>query len=77
MNVRRALLGSIRRYQRNGGGERLFMVDCNFEPSCSEFAYQAIERFGVFRGAYLAARRILRCTDRDCTTRRHDPVPPF
>ena len=71
----RFLVRMIRRYQRKGGGESVFMVDCNFEPTCSEFAVQAIERFGAVRGGVMAARRISRCTDRDCVTRKHDPVP--
>ena len=34
---------------------------CKFYPTCSEYARQAIERYGAWRGSYLAARRLLRC----------------
>jgi putative membrane protein insertion efficiency factor len=34
---------------------------CRFDPSCSEYMRQAIDKFGVARGAYLGAKRILRC----------------
>lgn len=34
---------------------------CRFTPSCSRYAIQALERFGFWRGGYLATRRILRC----------------
>ncbi|MFH2123858.1 MAG: membrane protein insertion efficiency factor YidD [Pseudomonadota bacterium] len=34
---------------------------CRFTPTCSTYAIEAIERYGAWRGAYLAARRILRC----------------
>lgn len=47
---------------------------CRFDPTCSVYAYQAIERFGVFRGSWLALRRLLRCHP---LSRRFgfDPVP--
>ncbi|MDZ7599417.1 MAG: membrane protein insertion efficiency factor YidD [Desulfobacterales bacterium] len=34
---------------------------CRFYPTCSNYAYQAIVRHGLFRGGYLSLRRILRC----------------
>lgn len=36
-------------------------VRCRYWPSCSEYAYQAIEKFGVFRGGAMGFWRILRC----------------
>jgi len=35
--------------------------NCRFYPSCSSYAVTAIERFGFFKGSYLAIRRLLRC----------------
>ena len=34
---------------------------CRYVPTCSEYAEEAIERFGVLRGSFMAAGRLLRC----------------
>ena len=34
---------------------------CRFVPTCSEYALQAIEKYGIIRGGSMAIRRILRC----------------
>jgi len=34
---------------------------CRYTPTCSEYAIQAINKYGPFRGGYLAIKRILRC----------------
>ncbi len=34
---------------------------CKFHPTCSQYAYEAIERFGIVRGFWLAIKRIGRC----------------
>ena len=34
---------------------------CRFVPTCSEYAKIAIDRFGAFKGSYLAIKRIIRC----------------
>jgi uncharacterized protein len=57
--VRRAAVAPIRVYQRlisPALGRR-----CKYEPTCSEYAAQAIRRFGILRGLVLAAWRLLRC----------------
>lgn len=55
----RLLIGIVQFY-------RLFLSawlgsQCRFEPTCSRYALQALERHGALAGSYLAARRILRC----------------
>ena len=46
---------------------------CRFEPTCSVYARDAIERHGLMRGAGLAARRLLRC--QPLARGGFDPVP--
>ena len=43
--------------------KRLFMTDsvCRFQPRCSDYTYQAIEKYGMLKGTYLGLRRIIRC----------------
>jgi uncharacterized protein len=57
--MRSLVKGAIRAYQYVLSP--LLGPTCRFYPSCSQYALEAVERFGVLRGSYLAARRLLRC----------------
>ncbi|MDH3520724.1 MAG: membrane protein insertion efficiency factor YidD [Myxococcales bacterium] len=52
-------LGLIRAYQLLLGPQ--LGPACRFEPSCSLYAIEAIERYGALRGVWIAARRLSRC----------------
>jgi uncharacterized protein len=51
----------------------LFGPACRFEPSCSQYAIEAVRRFGVMRGTWIAARRLAHC--HPLGTYGYDPVP--
>ncbi|HTE85423.1 MAG TPA: membrane protein insertion efficiency factor YidD [Dehalococcoidia bacterium] len=67
----RWLLRVIRLYQR--AISPALPSSCRFQPTCSQYAYEAIELHGVSRGVWLAARRLLRCTP--LRAAGYDPVP--
>lgn len=46
---------------------------CRFTPTCSEYAVQAIRKYGPIKGLYLAVRRLLRC--HPWGSSGYDPVP--
>ena len=69
--MRAILTGPIRAYQRTLSP--LLGPRCRFHPSCSHYALEAIERFGVARGGWLAISRISRC--HPLNAGGLDPVP--
>jgi putative membrane protein insertion efficiency factor len=57
--IKSAALGSIRLYKRFLSP--LLPPGCRYQPTCSEYGYEAIERHGVIKGIGLTAWRLLRC----------------
>ncbi|MBI4999828.1 membrane protein insertion efficiency factor YidD [Candidatus Gottesmanbacteria bacterium] len=55
--MKKFLLVAIRFYQKYLSPDRA----CRFIPSCSEYSYQAIEKYGIIQGLWLSFCRIVRC----------------
>ena len=51
----------------------LLPTACRYEPTCSEYAREAVDRHGAIRGTVLAARRLARC--HPFREGGYDPVP--
>ena len=69
--MKRLAIGLIRLYQRTLS--RLLPPTCRFKPTCSDYAVQAIEAYGVVRGGWLGVRRVCRC--HPFSNGGYDPVP--
>jgi len=76
--IRLPFLFAITLYQKtlsldHGPLSKVFpFFGCRFYPSCSQYAYDAILKYGVFKGSWLAIKRILRC--HPFTKGGHDPL---
>ena len=51
----------------------LLGANCRFQPSCSQYAIDALKKYGFFRGSWMAAKRIFRC--HPFHPGGYDPVP--
>lgn len=68
---KRVAIAAVRVYQRFISP--LLPDTCIYIPTCSQYAVEAIEKYGVIRGCWLALRRILRCNP--WRVGGYDPVP--
>lgn len=69
--MKKLLLSAIRFYQRNISP--LHRPCCRFTPTCSQYAVEAITKYGAIKGTALAVWRILRCNP--FCKGGYDPVP--
>jgi len=79
MQLRALVLLTIKIYQKtlsfdHGPLAKMFPFwGCRYFPTCSEYTYQAVAKYGIFKGLYLGARRLIRC--QPLAKGGHDPVP--
>ena len=71
--IKKVLIFLIKTYQLTLS-PRFSHGSCRFAPTCSQYALEAIEVHGIFKGCLLAAWRILRCNP--FSKGGWDPVPP-
>lgn len=67
MSMKKSMLFVIRVYQKVFSFDHGILSKvssrryCRFYPTCSQYAYEAIEKFGILKGTWLAIKRIIRC----------------
>ncbi len=69
--MRFVILQLIRLYQATFS--RFTAPTCRFIPSCSEYTYQAIEKYGLLKGGWMGLKRVSRC--HPLNPGGYDPVP--
>lgn len=69
--MKRVLIWLVKGYRRFISP--LFPPACRYTPTCSQYALEAIEKYGALRGGWMAIKRILRC--HPFHPGGYDPVP--
>jgi putative membrane protein insertion efficiency factor len=69
--VKKVALQLIKLYQSTIS--QVVPPSCRFMPTCSQYTFEAIEKYGFFKGTWLGARRIIRCNPFNAGG--YDPVP--
>ena len=68
--IRKLLISIIRLYQKIPLKSHFL---CRYTPTCSEYAITSLEEYGLFKGGFLAIKRIIRCNPWGSSG--YDPVP--
>lgn len=72
--MKKLLIAAVRFYQRNISPLR--PPCCRFSPTCSQYALEALEKYGALKGGWLALKRISRCHPFYIRKQNYfDPVP--
>lgn len=59
--MKKLILNLIRSYKKHLSLDEKGVRVCRFSPTCSEYTYEAIDKYGVIRGGFMGFGRILRC----------------
>jgi len=62
--MKQLILKSIRAYQRSRFLNKFFFLSdasCRFNPTCSQYSYQAIKKYGILKGGLLSLKRVFKC----------------
>ena len=70
--LKKILLGTIRFYRKFLSPLKV-TTHCIYTPTCSQYAIEAIEKYGPFKGSFLTFRRLIRCNP--FANGGYDPVP--
>jgi hypothetical protein len=70
-NVKKVALLLIKLYQSTIS--QALPSSCRFTPTCSQYTFEAIEKYGFFKGVFLGTKRIARCNP--FNPGGYDPVP--
>ncbi len=71
--MKRILIALVRFYRKYVSPMR--QPCCRFTPTCSQYAIEALEKYGALKGSWLAVKRILRCNPFNRHYDPYDPVP--
>lgn len=69
--IRKAFIYLIRLYQKVLSP--ILGAQCRYTPTCSQYAVEALQKYGALKGSWLAFKRILSCNP--FGGHGHDPVP--
>lgn len=70
--MKKLILKLLKLYKRFLSPINFGIDSCRFVPSCSEYTYQAVEKYGVLKGSLMGIWRLLRCNP--FSAGGHDPV---
>ncbi len=73
MDLIKKLMIALIRFYRKYLSQMKRMPTCKYYPTCSQYAIEAIEKYGAIKGGFLAIKRILRCNP--FSKGGYDPVP--